>query len=76
VSSQPGGQPSIGRIYAAYLGIRMAIFLAILALCIVAGLRGLVAVLVALVISGVLSYPLARRQRDALTRQFERRHPR
>ena len=67
---------SIGQTYAAYLSLRLLIFLGVLAVCVLLGLRGLVAVLVALLVSGVLSYPLARRQRDDIVHQFQNRRKR
>ena len=63
----------LGPTYVRYLSLRMLIFLGVLAVCIVLGLKGLVAVLAALLISGVLSYPLARRQRDRIVREIQNR---
>jgi hypothetical protein len=54
-----------------YLTLRMLVFLGVLVVCIALGLRGLVAVLVALLISGVLSYPLARRQRERIVQEIQ-----
>lgn len=68
-----GRQRGLGVTYAKYLGLRMVIFLGVLGVTIVIGLEGLVAVLVALLVSGVLSYPLARRQRDEIVAAMRRR---
>ena len=65
--------PSITRTYASYLGIRLVLFAAALAICIVLGMNGLLAVMVALLVSGVVAYPLARRQRDEIARAFQQR---
>jgi hypothetical protein len=65
--------PSITRTYASYLGIRLVLFAAALVICIVLGMNGVLAVLVALLVSGVVAYPLARRQRDAIARAFQQR---
>jgi hypothetical protein len=56
-----------------FLSLRMLIFLGVLVVCIALGLRGLVAALAALLVSGVLSYPLARRQRDSIVREIQDR---
>ena len=65
--------PSVGRIYAAYLGLRFGLFAVALAICILFGMSGLLAVIVALLVSGVVAYPLARRQRDDIARAFQQR---
>ena len=44
----------------------MLLFLGVLVICILLGLRGLVAVVVALLVSSVIAYPIARRQRDQI----------
>lgn len=67
---------SLAPTYIRYLSLRMLIFLVVLVICIAVGLRGLVAVLGALLVSGILSYPLARRQRDAVAREIQNRRPR
>ena len=59
--------------YVRYLSLRMLVFLAVLLVCIALSLRGLVAVLVALLVSGILSYPLARRQRESIVREIQNR---
>ena len=64
---------SITRTYASYLGIRLLLFGATLAICIVLGMNGLLAVVVALLVSGVIAFPLARRQRDEIARAFQQR---
>jgi hypothetical protein len=74
-----GGAPrgrSLGQTYAAYLSLRMLIFLGVVLVCIALGLRGLVAVLVALLVSGLISYPLAKRQRNDIVQQFQNRRSR
>ena len=67
---------SLAPTYIRYLSLRMLIFLVVLVICIVAGLKGLVGVLVALLVSGLLSYPLARRQRDDIAREIQNRRSR
>jgi hypothetical protein len=64
---------SVMSTYAAFLSLRMALFLGVLVVCIWLGLRGLVAVLVALLVSGIVSYPLARRQRDQIVNAMRER---
>ncbi len=54
-----------------YTAVRLAIFLVCLGVLYLVGLHGLVLFVVALVVSGLLSYPLARRQRDAMVRSYE-----
>lgn len=68
--------PSISRTYAIYLGLRLALFAAALAICIVLGLSGFLAVIVALLVSGLAAFPLARRQRDDIARAFQQRRGR
>ncbi len=70
MSSRP---PSVGRIYAGYMFLRLLLFGIALAICIFCGMSGLLAVLVALVVSGLVSYPLARRQRDEIAEAFQQR---
>jgi hypothetical protein len=62
--------------YVRFLALRMAIFLVVLVILIALHLQGLLAVVLALLISGVLSYPLARRQRDDIVRAFQQRRDR
>lgn len=52
---------------------RVGIFVAVAAISYLAGLRGLVLVLVAIVVSVPLSYVVLRRQRDALSGVVQRR---
>jgi hypothetical protein len=54
-----------------YTLVRLAIFFACLGVLYVVGLRGLVLFVVALLVSGLLSYPLARRHRDAMVRSYQ-----
>ena len=54
-----------------YTAVRFAIFLACLGVLYVVGMRGLPLFIVALLVSGLLSYPLARRQRDAMVRSYQ-----
>jgi hypothetical protein len=67
------GPRSITRTYASYLGIRLLLFAATLGICIALGMNGLLAVVVALLASGVIAFPLARRQRDEIARAFQQR---
>jgi uncharacterized protein DUF4229 len=66
-------EPSVAKIYAGYLGLRLLLFFIALAICILVGLGGLWAVIIALVVSGVVAYPLARRQRDEIANALNRR---
>jgi hypothetical protein len=54
-----------------YTAVRLAIFLACLGVLYVVGMRGILLFIVALLVSGLLSYPLARRQRDAMVRSYQ-----
>jgi hypothetical protein len=65
--------PSVGRIYAGYMFLRLLLFGIALAMLILVGMSGLLAVIVALLVSGVISYPLARRQRDEIAAAFQQR---
>jgi hypothetical protein len=76
LTRQPRTGQSLGQTYARYLSLRMLIFLVVLVICIAVGLKGLLGVLVALLISGLLSYPLARRQRDDIAREIQNRRSR
>ena len=67
------GQQSVGRIYAGYMFLRLLLFGIALAICILFGMSGLLAVVVALLVSGVISYPLARRQRNEIASAFQQR---
>jgi multisubunit Na+/H+ antiporter MnhG subunit len=71
-----GRESSVAKIYAGYLGLRLLLFGVALVVCILVGLSGLVAVIVALVVSGIVAYPLARRQRDDIVRALNRGHNR
>ncbi len=67
---------SATRIYLGYLAFRLLLFAIALAICILVGLSGLWAVLIALVVSGLAAYPLARRQRDDIMRALrQKRQP-
>jgi hypothetical protein len=70
--SKPVKRPLLST-YARYLSLRMCIFVVALLVVTLVGLRGLLGVIVALLISGVASYPLARRQRDAIVREMNRK---
>ena len=59
--------------YARYLSLRMCIFVVALLLTTLAGLRGFMAIIVALLVSGLVSYPLARRQRNAIVQEMRRK---
>ena len=65
--------PSVMRTYLGYLGLRLVLFAAALAACILFGMNGILAVIVALLVSGLVAYPLARRQRDDIARAFQQR---
>ena len=67
------GPQSVGRIYAGYLFLRLLLFGIALAICMLFGMSGLLAVIVALVVSGLVALPLARRQRDDIAAAFQQR---
>ena len=54
-----------------YTALRLMIFLGCLGVLYLVGMHGIVLFVVALVVSGLLSYPLARRQRDAMVRAYQ-----
>ena len=56
-----------------YTALRLGLFVGCLGALYLVGLHGFVLFVVALVASGVLSYPLARRQRDAMVRAHSQR---
>jgi hypothetical protein len=56
-----------------YAALRVGLFAVAFAVCLVAGLSDLPALLIALVVSGLASYPLARRQRDAINKAYQAR---
>lgn len=56
-----------------YAGIRLTLFVLALGVAILAGLHGFLLLAVAFVVSGLVSYPLARRQRQELAAQWGRR---
>jgi hypothetical protein len=73
MSERVGRQSSVTRIYLGYLGVRLLLFAVALAVCILVGLSGLVAVIIALVVSGLVAYPLARRQRDDIVKALSQK---
>jgi hypothetical protein len=70
MSKQPR---SVMRTYVNYLGLRLVLFALALAICILLGMNGFLAVIVALLVSGVVAYPLARRQREEIVQAFQQR---
>lgn len=64
------------RVSLIYTALRAGLFLVTASVCFLLGLRSIVLVAVALVASGLLSYPLARRQRDDLTAALSDRRQR
>lgn len=62
---------------AGYLSLRIVLLLAVGLVLRLLGMHGLLLVVAALAVSGVLSYPLARRQRDEMVRNAQdgRRRP-
>ena len=67
---------SITRTYAGYLGLRLILFAAAFAACYLLGMDGILAAIVALLVSGVVAYPLARRQREEIARALQQRRAR
>jgi hypothetical protein len=53
-----------------YTALRLLLFAACLGVLYLLGLSGLLLFVVALLISGLLTYPLARRQRDAMISSY------
>jgi uncharacterized membrane protein YqgA involved in biofilm formation len=68
--SQP---PGFWRSTLVYSGSRVGVFAVLLGLLYVVGVRGVIVVLIALVLSGVLSYFLLDRQRSAFAAALEER---
>lgn len=62
-----------GRLLAVYTLLRALLFVGCYGLLVVLGMRGLLAVAVALLVSSVLSLYVLRRQRDAVATAFEAR---
>ncbi len=71
----PTGNP-LTRSLLRYYGIRIGLFAAAVAVLMAVGLRGLWCIVLAFVLSGVISYPLARSQRQSMVRAFEARRQR
>jgi uncharacterized membrane protein len=71
----PGGEtsPAFWRPFLVYTGSRVGVFAVLLGLLYGIGVRGLVVVFIALVLSGVLSYFLLDRQRAAFAAAVEAR---
>ena len=65
--------PAFWRAFLVYTGSRVAVFVAVVGLLYGVGVRGLVVIFIALVLSGVLSYFLLDRQRAAFAAAVERR---
>jgi Flp pilus assembly protein TadB len=60
---------------AGYLALRIVLFLAVALLLRLVGLTGLVLVVLALLVSGILAFPIARRQRNEMVdRARDSRH--
>jgi hypothetical protein len=59
-----------------YYGIRIGLFAGAVVALMAAGLGGLWCIVLAFVVSGVISYPLARNQRQSMVRAFEARRQR
>ncbi len=72
----PGSGSPLARAGLAYAGVRLLAFLACLGVGALAGLHGLELLLAAFLVSAVVSYPLARRQRSALAQRIADRRPR
>lgn len=64
------------RLALVYTALRIVLFVACLVVLYVLGLRSFVLVAVALLASGVIAYPVARKQRDRLTAAYEERRRR
>jgi uncharacterized membrane protein len=73
--SQPPERAAAGfwRSFLVYTGSRVGLFVGVLALFFGIGVRGLIVVLIALVLSGVVSYFLLDRQRTAFAQALEAR---
>jgi len=65
--------PHAGRAAVVYTGMRLALFIGCLGLALAVGLRGFAALLVALVVSGLLSLFLLGRHRAAMSVAVDRR---
>ncbi|WP_035950311.1 DUF4229 domain-containing protein [Parafrankia sp. EUN1f] len=65
-SQRPAGEVGMWGLNLRYFAIRAALFAAVLAVLLLVGVGGLLGFALALVVSGLLSYPLALRQRRAV----------
>jgi hypothetical protein len=65
--------PAFLRSFLIYTGSRLGVFALLLAVFYVIGVRGFIVVLIALVLSGILSYFLLNRQRSAFAAALEAR---
>ncbi|OAA26445.1 Protein of unknown function (DUF4229) [Frankia sp. EI5c] len=72
-SGQPAGETGLMGLNLRYFAIRAALFGVVLAVVLLVGVGGLLGFALALVISGLLSYPLALRQRRAVLRNIAER---
>lgn len=68
-----GSMSPLRRIVLVYTFIRVALFLAVAVIMWTVPLNDIVRVAIALVVSGLLSYPLARRQRTELSERLAER---
>ena len=71
-TSSPTRSP-VTRALLRYYGIRIGLFAAAVAILMAVGLRGLWCIVLAFVLSGVISYPLARTQRQSMVNAVEAR---
>jgi len=65
--------PGLLAINVRYFALRAVLFGGVLAILVVIGLNGWLVFFAALVVSGIMSFPLALRQRRAAQRAFEQR---
>jgi Protein of unknown function (DUF4229) len=68
-----GGPTGFGGSLAWYMTLRVALFAAALTVTVLLGVSGFLAFVIAVLASGLLSYPLARRQRDGVVESFRAR---
>ena len=75
-STPAGGGPSVSRALAAYTGLRAVLFVLAYAVLLIVGVRGLVAIAAALLLSALASPFLLRRQREAVATALAARQER
>lgn len=71
-----GSRPAVSRLVLLYTSIRVALFLAVFCVLIPVPLNVIIRLAIAFVVSALLAYPLARRQRADMVEALEARRQR